>query len=177
MWKHTRYMLRLMSHHSLWSKAAGLADTMALHSCVAVSLTHSFHMELWNLQNQTKLLAEQQLHDWDTARALHEFIIRDTRFASCMCESQWGNQTKGHTSAHLPPVPCEVNSTSIPRFPANAISSRQEMRPPSLMSCPALSRRSESRESLSLQIYTYGCLFSACWVDVNISIWSHVVIA
>ena len=97
MWKHTRYMLRSMSHHSLWSEAAGLADTMALHACVAVSLTHSFHMELWNLQNQTQLLAEQQLHDWDTARTLNEFIIRGTQFASCTCESQWGNQTKGHT--------------------------------------------------------------------------------
>ncbi len=85
-----------MSHHGLWSEGAGSADTLALHACVPVSLTHGFYIELWNLQNQTQLLAEQQLHDCadsEAAKTLHEFMITATQFVSCMCELR-GHQTK-----------------------------------------------------------------------------------
>lgn len=57
---------------------------------------------------------------------------------------------RGRKWSHRPPTPSVVSSTSIPRFPANAISSRQQIRPPSLMSCPALSRRSERAEKARL---------------------------
>lgn len=58
-----QFTLKLMSHHSLWSEAARSADSMAHHTCVAVSLTYCFYINLRHLQNQTQLLAEQQLHD------------------------------------------------------------------------------------------------------------------
>lgn len=52
-----------VSHHSLRSEALGSADAVALHACVAEALTHCFYIRLGNLQDQTQLLAEQQLHD------------------------------------------------------------------------------------------------------------------
>lgn len=81
-------MLRLMLYHSLWPEVAGSADTMALHAYVAVSLAHCFYMELRNLQNQTQLLTEQQLHDCADrcGKTLHEIMIIATQFVSCMCE-------------------------------------------------------------------------------------------
>ena len=62
-WNGFRYVSRMMSHHSLRSKATGSADAEALHAGIAESLTHCFYICLRHLENQTQLLAEQQLHD------------------------------------------------------------------------------------------------------------------
>lgn len=56
-------MSRLVSHLSFGPKVAGSADATALNSRIAVPLTHTFKVDLRHLQDQTKLLAEQQLHD------------------------------------------------------------------------------------------------------------------
>lgn len=83
-------MLMLKSHHRLRSEAAGSANTTALDACVTISLTHRFHIELWNLQNQTQLLAEQQLHDCahsrDTVSVTKcEFQRKNTRRPTPAC--------------------------------------------------------------------------------------------
>lgn len=138
-----RRALRPTSHLSLGSKVAGSADAVALNSCVAVPLTHRFSVDLRRLQDQTELLAEQQLHhctDTEMQQLLNPTV---TPFFSSI-------RLRGRKSAHRPPALSDVSSTSIPRFPANAISSRQQIRPPSLMSCPALSRRSERAEKAML---------------------------
>lgn len=136
-------MLRPMSHLSLGSKVAGSADAMALNSYIVVPLTHRSNIDLRHLQDQTELLAEQQLHDC-THRDAADFKYKWTN------GSLFRIKPRGRKWAPRPPAPSDVSSTSIPRFPANAISSRQQIRPPSLMSCPALSRRSERVEKAML---------------------------
>lgn len=54
---------RLVSHLSFGPKVAGSADATALDSRIAVPLTHTFNIDLRHLQDQTELLAEQQLRD------------------------------------------------------------------------------------------------------------------
>lgn len=53
----------LVSHLSFRPKVAGSADATALNSRIAVPPTHTFNIDLRHLQDQTKLLAEQQLCD------------------------------------------------------------------------------------------------------------------
>lgn len=120
------------AHHGIRTKATGGANLVAAQTCMCVTLTHTFHITLTHLQHQTQLLREQSLHHleekrperaWNSEIYLTDFDIQ---------------------MLYWPPTPSKGRSTSIPRFPAKAISSRQEMSPPSLTSCPALSRWSTS---------------------------------
>lgn len=121
------------AHHSVRSKATGSANLVAAQPSVCVLLTHAFHIILTHLQHQTQLLREQSLHHWGgkkRARIILKRVFKCTVFDIQML--------------FWPPTPSKGKSTSIPRFPAKAISNRQEISPPSLTSCPALSRRSTS---------------------------------
>lgn len=73
-------------------------------------------------------------------------------------------QAQVQTPGSSPSTPGAGTSTSIPQFPAKAISSRQMMRPPSLTSWPEQRRRSGGRRKMlsSLRAQTWRACTSFC---------------
>ena len=57
-------LMSLKSYFSFWSETTGAADVVAVKPCVGVPLTHCLQIHLRHLQNQTQLLAEQQLQGY-----------------------------------------------------------------------------------------------------------------
>lgn len=130
------------AHHRVRSEATGGANLIAAQPSVCVTLTHTFHVILTHLQHQTQLLREQSLHHWGKKEKRARFILK---------RDYWLTDFDIQMS-YRPPTPSKGKLTSIPRFPAKAISSRQEMSPPSLTSCPALSRRSTTQTQTFLDL-------------------------
>ena len=64
MFKWAMMLMSLKSYFSFWSETTGAADVVAVKPCVGVPLTHCLQIHLRHLQNQTQLLAEQQLQGY-----------------------------------------------------------------------------------------------------------------
>lgn len=86
------------------------------------------------------------LREWGWGRSI---FPQDTRSTGTTLQAA---QARVSIPSSSPSTPGAGTSTSIPQFPAKAISSRQVMRPPSLTSWPEQRRRSGERRKMFSQL-------------------------